>query len=301
MLEELNNQISDKFVDAVEAIADASGKCVLSGIGKSAIIAQKICATFNSIGITSVFLHGADALHGDMGVVSDGDIVICFSKSGETEELIDFGKYVSQRKIKIIALSSNSSSSLAKIAHIHLFIPAIKEADSYDIIPTSSTTAQLAMGDALAMALMQVKGTSLSSLSRVHPHGTIGRKLLLSVKSLLQKNSNPFVGIDDLLMDVIMSMTTHRLGATVVLNDKKIEGIITDGDLRRMLQSVDNPKGVTAVRIMTHNPICIDSDMKAYAALKLMEDRSITQLIVMENGQYSGLIHIHDIVKAGIR
>lgn len=300
-LEELKNQISEKFVQAVELINNSSGKCVFTGMGKSAIIAQKVTATFNSIGITSVFLHGADALHGDMGVVSDGDVILIFSKSGETSELAEFANCVAEKKVSVICFTSNPLSKLAKLANVHLNLPVHEETDSFDIIPTSSTIAQLALGDALAMALMEAKGTSLETLSRLHPQGSIGKKLLLSVKSIMQDDANPFISENVPLKDVIISITTHRLGATVVLENNDVVGIITDGDLRRILQSEENLASVKAKNIMSGDPICIDSAMRAYTALKLMEDRGITQLIVMEKGFYSGLIHIHDIIKAGIR
>jgi arabinose-5-phosphate isomerase len=301
-LENLKNQISGKFVEAVRILNNTSGKRVFTGIGKSAIIATKVCATFNSIGLTSVFLHGTDALHGDMGIVHDRDVILVFTKSGETAELKEFIQCIAVKDVTIISLTSNPNSSIAIASDIHLEIPVQGETDPFDIIPTSSTIAQLAMGDALAMALMETSGTSLEVLGKLHPQGSIGKKLLLIVAALMQENANPSILENASLKDTIITMTSYRMGATAVINNQsKIIGIITDGDLRRMLESKENLKDIKARDIMTLDPLCITSDMKAYTALKMMEDKAVSQLVVMQENEYLGLIHIHDIIKAGIK
>ena len=276
------------------------GNLVFSGIGKSAIIAQKIAATMNSTGTNAVFMHAADAIHGDLGIVREGDIVVILSKSGETPEIKVLVPLVKLRGNKIVAMVGNRNSYLAAQADYVLDVTVDEEAIPGSLAPTSSTTAQLVMGDVLALILMRCRGFSTADFAKFHPGGALGKQLYLRVKDLYVRNERPEVGPDDNLTRVIIEMTHKRLGATVVMDDGKLLGIITDGDLRRMLLKYPDIEHVKASHIMTSNPKTIDDEALVVDALHKMRENSITQLPVIHDGKYLGIIHLHDILKEGI-
>ena len=296
----LKRQIDDDFQKTVELILESKGNLVLSGIGKSAIIAQKIVATMNSTGTTAVFMHAADAIHGDLGIVRENDIVVILSKSGETPEIKVLVPLIKLRGNKIVAMVGNRQSYLASQADFILDVSVSEEAIPDSLAPTSSTTAQLVMGDALALILMRCRGFSTSDFAKFHPGGALGKQLYLRVKDLYLKNDRPEVSPDDNLTRVIIEMTSKRLGATVVSENGELQGIITDGDLRRMLMKYPDIEHVKASQIMTSNPKTIDEDALVVDALHKMRHNSITQLPVVHEGKYLGIIHLHDILKEGI-
>ena len=292
--------LDDDFQKTVDLILGSKGNLVFSGIGKSAIIAQKIAATMNSTGTTAVFMHAADAIHGDLGIVREGDIVVILSKSGETPEIKMLVPLIKLRGNKIVAIVGNRNSYLASQADFVLDVTVPEEAIPGSLAPTSSTTAQLVMGDALALILMRSRGFSTDDFAKFHPGGALGKQLYLRVKDLYTRNERPEVGPDDNLTQVIIEMTGKRLGATVVTENEQIKGIITDGDLRRMLMKYPNIEQVKAAQIMTSNPKTIDEDALVVDALHKMRENSITQLPVVHEGKYLGIIHLHDILKEGI-
>ena len=296
----LKSQIADDFPKIVEMMLENKGNLVFSGIGKSAIIAQKIAATMNSTGTNAVFMHAADAIHGDLGIVREGDIVVILSKSGETPEIKVLVPLVKLRGNKIVAMVGNRNSYLAAQADYVLDVSVDEEAIPGSLAPTSSTTAQLVMGDVLALILMRCRGFSTADFAKFHPGGALGKQLYLRVKDLYVRNERPEVGPDDNLTRVIIEMTHKRLGATVVMDDGKLLGIITDGDLRRMLLKYPDIEHVKASQIMTSNPKTIDEDALVVDALHKMRENSITQLPVIHDGKYLGIIHLHDILKEGI-
>jgi arabinose-5-phosphate isomerase len=297
----LKDSIDDDFVKAILLISNCKGRLVISGIGKSAIIAQKIVASLNSTGTPALFLHAADAIHGDIGMVQHDDIVMILSKSGDSPEIKVLVPLIRNFKNPLIAICGNLDSYLAKCADVVLNTTVSKEASPHNLAPTTSTTAQMVMGDAIAVCLMELKGFSQDDFAKFHPGGTLGKKLYLHVGDLSVNNEKPYVNEESLLKEVIIEITKKRLGVTVVLNDdEKILGIITDGDLRRMLEKDLYHKGVRAKEIMTRNPKTIDKNELAVNALDLMRKNNITQLIVTENNGYSGIIHLHDLVREGI-
>ncbi len=292
--------IDDNFKKTIEMILENKGNLIFSGIGKSAIIAQKIVATMNSTGTTSVFMHAADAIHGDLGIVREGDIVVILSKSGETPEIKVLVPLIKLRGNKIVAIVGNKRSFLASQADFVLDVTVPDEAIPNSLAPTSSTTAQLVMGDALALTLMYCRGFSADDFAKFHPGGALGKQLYLKVKDLYTKNEKPEVAADDNLTQVIIEMTRKRLGAAVVTEGEQILGIITDGDLRRMLMRHPDIEHVKAGEIMTPNPKTIEEDALVADALHRMRHNSITQLPVTVDGRYVGVIHLHDILKEGI-
>ena len=296
----LKAKLDDDFAEAVALILENKGNLVFSGIGKSALIAQKIVATMNSTGTTSVFMHAADAIHGDLGIVREGDIVVILSKSGETPEIKMLVPLIKLRGNKIVAMVGNRKSYLASQADYVLDVTVDEEAIPGSLAPTSSTTAQLVMGDALALILMRCRGFSTDDFAKFHPGGALGKQLYLRVKDLYVNNERPEVGPDDNLTSVIIEMTHKRLGATVVCDNDRILGIITDGDLRRMLMKYPNIEQVKASQIMTSDPKTIDTEALVVDALHKMRENSITQLPVVHEGKYLGIIHLHDILKEGI-
>ena len=296
----LKRQIDDDFRKTVELILENKGNLIFSGIGKSAIIAQKIVATMNSTGTTSVFMHAGDAIHGDLGIVREGDIVVILSKSGETPEIKVLVPLIKLRGNKIVAMVGNRNSYLATQADLVLDVSVSNEAIPNNLAPTSSTTAQLVMGDALALILMRCRGFSMDDFAKFHPGGALGKQLYLRVKDLYVRNERPEVGPDDNLTRVIIEMTSKRLGATVVSDGVTVLGIITDGDLRRMLMNTPDIEHVKASQIMTSHPKTIDEDALVVDALHKMRHNSITQLPVIHEGKYLGIIHLHDILKEGI-
>jgi len=292
--------VDEHFVDAVELIYHSKGRVIISGIGKSAIIAQKIAATFNSTGTPSIFMHAADAIHGDLGIVRDDDVVLLMSKSGETPEIKILVPLLKGRKNKLIAMVGNTSSYLAKQADIFLDATVEKEACPNNLAPTSSTTAQLVVGDALAISLLELRGFTAADFAKFHPGGALGKKMFLRVEDLSINNEVPKVDIDELMDAVIIEMTSKRLGATAVLNNSNLVGIITDGDLRRMIQKYSDYRSLTAKDAMTANPKKIKHNALVVDALNIMRENNITQLPVTKQGKYVGVIHLHDILKEGI-
>jgi len=299
-IQNLINSIDDDFVQAVKLISESKGRLIVAGVGKSANISSKLVATFNSTGQPSVFLHAADAIHGDLGNVQKNDIVICLSKSGNTEEIKLLTSNLKILGNKIISICGNPSSFLVKHSDININASVIEEACPHDLAPTSSTTAQLVLGDALAICLLEYRGFSKEDFARFHPGGILGKKLSMKVDNIIN-NKIPLVFENDELKDIIIEISENRLGATVVCNDKKdIVGMITDGDLRRCFENNKEFSNLEAKEIMTQSPKKIDSQSLVYDAFKIMKSHNITQLIVVENDSYKGIIHLHDIIKEGI-
>lgn len=292
--------LDSDFVKVVQLVLESRGTLVFSGIGKSALIAQKITATMNSTGTSSVFMHAADAIHGDLGMIREGDIVFVLSKSGETPEIKVLIPLIKLRGNKIVAIVGNRQSFLAQQADYVLDVTVSNEGIPDNLAPTSSTTAQLVMGDALALTLMRCQGFSMDDFAKFHPGGALGKQLYLRVKDLYTKNEKPEVGPDDNLAQVIIEMTKKRLGAAVVTEKGKMLGIITDGDLRRMLMKHPDIEKIKASEIMTPNPKTIDENALVADALHKMRQNSITQLPVVSGEAYLGVIHLHDILKEGI-
>lgn len=293
--------VNSDFIKAVNAINSCPGRLVISGIGKSAIIAQKIVASLNSTGTPSLFMHAADAIHGDVGMVQKGDIVMIISKSGDSPEIKILIPIIKNFRNTLIAMCGNMESYLVKCADIVLNTTVTEEASPDNLAPTSSTTAQMVMGDSIAVCLMDLKGFSSEDFAKFHPGGTLGKKLYLHVGDLSVNNEKPKVDSESFLKDIIIEITKKRLGVTVVLDKAgKIAGIITDGDLRRMLEKDRYHTGITAKEIMSSNPKTIDSKELAVNALDIMRKHNITQLIVTLNNEYAGIIHLHDLVREGI-
>ena len=299
-IQNLINSIDENFVKAVKLISESKGRLIVAGVGKSANISSKLVATFNSTGQPSVFLHAADAIHGDLGNVQKNDVVICLSKSGNTEEIKLLTSNLRILGNKIISICGNQSSFLVKHSDININSSVIEEACPHDLAPTSSTTAQLVLGDALAICLLEYRGFSKEDFARFHPGGILGKKLSMKVEDIIN-NKIPLVFENDELKDIVIEISENRLGATVVCNDKKdIVGMITDGDLRRCFENNNEFSNLKAKEIMTQSPKKIDSQSLVYDAFKIMKSHNITQLIVVENDSYKGIVHLHDIIKEGI-
>lgn len=293
--------INDDFEKAVRVIADCRGRIVISGMGKSAVIAQKIVATLNSTGTPAVFLHAGDAIHGDLGIVQQEDIVIILSKSGESQEIKVLVPLIKNFGNTLIAIVGNIESFLAKQSDIILNSTVKQEACPNNLAPTSSTTAQLVIGDALAICLMELKGFKSDDFAKFHPGGTLGKKLYLRVSDLYIHNEKPAVFGTQSLKEAIVEMTRKRLGVTAVIDkSNNLMGIITDGDLRRMLEKTVAIDSVKVNDIMTSNPQTIEPDMLAVEALDILRKKEISQLIVAEKGKYLGIIHLHDLIKEGL-
>lgn len=292
--------VNHEFAEAVRYIYQSNARVIITGIGKSANIATKIVATLNSTGTPSIFMHAADAIHGDLGTIQENDSVICISKSGNTPEIKVLVPLIKAIGNKLIAITSNKDSFLGQEADYVLNAYVEKEACPNNLAPTSSTTAQLVMGDALAMSLLDLRGFSSSDFAKFHPGGSLGKQLYLRVSNLTQQNKKPQVTPDTNIKDVIMEISKNMLGVTAVIDGSAIVGIITDGDLRRMMSANDSFKGLTAKDIMSKNPKTIDNSAMAVAAMELMETNGITQILAQENGVYSGVVHIHDLTKEGI-
>lgn len=292
--------LDDDFAKAAEIIYNSKNRLVVTGIGKSAIIAQKIVATLNSTGTPSLFLHAAEAIHGDLGMVQPGDVVICISKSGNSPEIKVLVPLLKRFGNILIAMTANKSSFLGKEGDYVLNAYVESEACPNNLAPTNSTTAQLVLGDALAVCLMEMRDFKSEDFAKYHPGGALGKKLLLRVGDMLDDTHKPQVSPDCSIKKAIVEISEKRLGVTAVIEDNKIIGIITDGDIRRMLNDRDNIAGVTAADIMTRNPKTIKSTDMAADALNTMENHSITQLVVADNGEYKGILHLHDILKEGI-
>ena len=292
--------IDDQFVEIVKLIHFSEGRVILTGIGKSAIVAQKIVATMNSTGTPAIFMHAADAIHGDLGIIQKNDVVICLSKSGNTSEIKLLVPLIRSGGNKLIAMVGDISSFLAIQSDFILNTTVSKEACPYNLAPTSSTTAQMALGDALAVCLLSCKGFTESDFARYHPGGSLGKRLYLRVGDLYLSNPRPEVSTDSKISDVIVEISSKRLGATAVTENGKVTGIVTDGDLRRMLSKVTVFENLLAADIMTKNPRTVGPDVMAAEALQMMKTGQITQLIVTENEKYMGFIHLHDLLKEGI-
>ncbi|MBT8256144.1 MAG: KpsF/GutQ family sugar-phosphate isomerase [Bacteroidia bacterium] len=296
----LANLVDEEFAEAVNYIYHSNGRVIVTGIGKSANIATKIVATLNSTGTPAIFMHAADAIHGDLGIIQENDTVICISKSGNTPEIKVLVPLIKATGNKLMGMTSNRDSFLGQQSDyvLHAFIE--KEACPNNLAPTTSTTAQLVMGDALAMSLLQLNGFSSRDFAKFHPGGSLGKKLYLRVSDLTSLNQRPQVTQDTGIKQVIVEISEKMLGVTAVVENEIIVGIITDGDLRRMLSKVDNIAGLTAKDIMTKNPKKIDNDAMAVEAMEMMDKYGITQILSEKDGKYSGIVHIHNLSKEGI-
>jgi arabinose-5-phosphate isomerase len=297
----LKNYIDDDFVKCVNLIINSKGRVIITGIGKSAIIANKIVATFNSTGTPAIFMHAADAIHGDLGIIQKDDIIICLSKSGNTPEIKVLAPYLKSIGNTLIAMVGNTKSYLAMQADYIINCSVEHEACPNNLAPTSSTTAQLVMGDALAVALLNRRGFTAKDFARYHPGGALGKQLYLKVSDLIIHNEKPQIDINANFKKILFEISSKRLGMTVVIDKNKIEGIITDGDLRRTLEKDIDINKVIAKDIMTVNPKTVVSSTLAVDALGLMKKYSITSLIVTnKDNEYIGVVHIHDIIREGI-
>jgi len=296
----LSDYVDGEFAGAVTYIFNSSGRVIVTGIGKSANIATKIVATLNSTGTPAIFMHAADAIHGDLGTIQEDDTVICISKSGNTPEIKVLVPLIKALGNKLVAITGNLESFLGKQADYVLNAHVQKEACPNNLAPTSSTTAQLVIGDALAMCLLDLHGFSSQDFARYHPGGSLGKQLYMRVSDLTSLNEKPVVTPDTDLKTVIVEITEKMLGVTAVVENDAIVGIITDGDLRRMLTRSENFLDLTAKDIMTKDPKTIDNNAMAVEAIKMMDNHGITQILAQENGKYSGVVHIHNLIKEGI-
>jgi len=292
--------VDANFADAVELIYTSKGRVVITGIGKSAIIASKIVATLNSTGTPAIFMHAADAIHGDLGLILEDDVVICISKSGNTPEIKVLVPLIKSAKNKMIAITGNQNSFLSTHADFVLNAFVEKEACPNNLAPTTSTTAQLVIGDALAVCLLEKRGFSSKDFAKYHPGGALGKRLYLRVNTISDSNQKPKVAPNASIKEVIVEISEKLLGVTAVVENDTILGVITDGDLRRMLSKTDDFSSLKAADIMSKNPKRIARDALAIDAKELMEDFGITQLLVENSGKYDGVIHLHDLVKEGI-
>ncbi|HZX75483.1 MAG TPA: KpsF/GutQ family sugar-phosphate isomerase [Cyclobacteriaceae bacterium] len=300
-IENLTNFIGNDFEACVRVILESKGRVVITGVGKSAIVANKIVATLNSTGTPALFMHAADAIHGDLGMIQQDDLVICISKSGNTPEIKVLVPLLKRRGSKLIALVSKIDSYLAQQADYVLNATIGEEACPHNLAPTTSTTAHMALGDALAVSLLKMRDFSSSDFAEYHPGGALGKQLYLKVSDVILLQEKPMVMEDASIKDVIIEISSKRLGATAVIDkDQNLLGIITDGDLRRMLQKENDITKLKAKDIMTRNPKIIAADEYAVKALQLMQQSSITQLVVTNDKKIAGFVHLHDLLKEGI-
>ena len=299
-MQKMHDFIDDNFVQSVILMHEAKGRVVITGIGKSAIIAQKIVATMNSTGTPALFMHAADAIHGDLGMIQPDDVVMLISKSGESPEIKALLPFIKNFGNKVVAICGNKDSYLAINADHFINTTIDVEACPNNLAPTTSTTAQMLMGDALAVSLLQLKGFTDRDFAKFHPGGNLGKRLYLKVKDLSSKNAKPQVDSNASLREIIIEISSKYLGATAVIENGALLGIITDGDLRRMLETNDHPTLLTAKDICSKNPKSIEAEELAVQALELMREKDITQLVVTENGNYAGMIHLHDLVREGL-
>ncbi|WP_222984645.1 KpsF/GutQ family sugar-phosphate isomerase [Flagellimonas meishanensis] len=296
----LIGQLDEQFAQTVQHIFDSKGRVVVSGVGKSAIIASKIVATLNSTGTPAIFMHAADAIHGDLGTIQEDDIVICLSKSGNTPEIKALLPLIKIGKNKLVGVTGNMDSILAKQADFVLNSYVEKEACPNNLAPTTSTTAQMALGDALAICLLELRGFSSSDFAKYHPGGALGKKLYLRVADIVINNQKPQVDINTSVKQVIVEISEKMLGVTAVMDQGKVVGIVTDGDIRRMLSKHDNISNLVAKDIMTSNPKSVEVDTLAVKALNLLQQQGISQLLAFDNGSYAGVVHIHNLINEGI-
>lgn len=299
-IQNLSSLLDETFAEAVEFILHSEGRVIVSGIGKSAIIASKIVATLNSTGTPAIFMHAADAIHGDMGIIQKNDTVILISKSGNTPEIKMLAPLIKQGGNKLIGMTGNPDSFLGKQANFILNTYVEKEACPNNLAPTTSTTAQLVLGDALAICLVELRGFSSKDFAKYHPGGTLGKKLYLRVSDIAQANLKPQVDVNADVKQVIIEISEKMLGATAVMENSRIKGIVTDGDIRRMLNKYDNISGLKARDIMTSNPRTIGTEVLAVKALKEMQDNGISQLLAVDGESYVGVVHLHNLVNEGI-
>lgn len=299
-IEAFMNRIDIDFVNSVNAVFNCNGRVVLTGVGKSANIANKIVATLNSTGTPAIFMHAADAVHGDLGLVQKDDIVIVISKSGNTPEIKSLVPLINNFGNSIIAMVGDRTSYLATHSNYIIDCSIEKEACPYNLAPTTSTTVQLVAGDTLAMCLLKMRGFTSSDFARFHPGGALGKRLLLKVEDIVLAQTKPEVVPTTSIKDVIVTISSNRLGATAVVDNASLVGIVTDGDIRRMLQQHDNIATLKAEDIMSRKPKTIDADALAVEGLKTMKDFSISQLIVMKNNAFYGILHMHDLMREGI-
>ena len=296
----LASLIDDQFSEAIKCILESKGRVIVTGIGKSAIIASKIVATLNSTGTPAIFMHAADAIHGDLGIIQKNDVVICISKSGNTPEIKMLLPLIKLGNNKLIGMTGSPDSYLAKNADFMLNTYVEKEACPNNLAPTTSTTAQLVMGDALAICLLELRGFSSKDFAKYHPGGTLGKKLYLRVSDIAETNLKPQVDLETNVKDVIVEISEKMLGATAVMEGDEIRGIVTDGDIRRMLNKYENINGLTAKDIMTNDPKTVEANVLAVKALKEMQSKGISQLLVVKGKQYLGVVHLHNLIKEGI-
>ncbi len=297
----LADYIDQNFEKTVKTIYQSKGRVIVTGIGKSANISQKIVATLNSTGTPAIFMHAADAIHGDLGIIQEDDVIICISKSGNTPEIKVLVPLIKSRGNTLIGMVSNADSFLGKQSDYVLKSTVDKEACPNNLAPTNSTTAQLVIGDALAVCLLEYRGFSSEDFAKFHPGGALGKKLYMRVNDLYKNNEVPKVTENENVKNVIIEISSKRLGATVVLDKSdKVLGIVTDGDIRRMLQKYDSFENLTAKDIMSKNPKTVNKDELAINAFHLMENNNITQLIVTQKDRYIGMVHLHDILREGI-
>lgn len=296
----LTQYLTEDFAKTVQLIFESKGRLIVTGIGKSAIIAQKIVATLNSTGTPSIFLHAAEAIHGDLGMIQNGDLVLCISKSGNSPEIKVLAPIIKNFGTTLIGMTANSSSFLATSSDLVLLAHVDDESCPLGLAPTNSTTAQLVLGDAIAVCLMKLRNFQAEDFAKYHPGGALGKKLLLRVKDMLDTTHAPQVAPNASIKKVIMEISEKRLGVTAVVENEIVIGIITDGDIRRMLSDRDSFSDLTAQDIMTKNPKSIASTVLVADALDVLEDNKITQLMVIDNGSYKGVLHVHDILKEGI-
>ena len=299
-IQNLSSLLDETFAEAVKYILHSKGRLIVSGIGKSAIIASKIVATLNSTGTPSIFMHAADAIHGDMGIIQQNDVVILISKSGNTPEIKMLAPLIKQGGNKLIGMTGSPDSFLGKHADFILNTYVEKEACPNNLAPTTSTTAQLVLGDALAICLVELRGFSSNDFAKYHPGGTLGKKLYLRVSDIATGNMKPQVALNADVRQVIIEISEKMLGATAVIEDNKIMGIVTDGDIRRMLNKYDNISGLKARDIMTSNPKTIGVEVLAVKALKEMQDKGISQLLAVDGDSYAGVVHLHNLINEGI-
>lgn len=297
---QLGKYLTSDFEKSVELILNSKGRVIVTGIGKSANIAAKIVSTFNSTGTPAIFMHAADAIHGDLGMIRPEDVIICLSKSGDTPEIKVLVPLLKIMGNKLIALVGNVDSFLARNADLVINSTVDREACPNNLAPTASTTAQLVMGDALAVVLLECRGFTREDFARYHPGGALGKRLYLRVSDIYRNNEKPEVQVNDDMRSVILEISSKRLGATAVLDGEKLAGIITDGDIRRMLHREGPVHLLKAADIMTRDPQTINADILVADALDVMRKNNITQILVLDNDRYVGVIHLHDILKEGI-
>ncbi len=296
----LADYIDDAFVSVVQLVLSSKGRVIMSGIGKSAIIGQKIVATLNSTGTPAVFMHAADAIHGDLGIIQKDDIVFVISKSGNTPEIKALVPLVKQFGNPLIAIVGNTQSVLALSANYILNVTVSKEACPHNLAPTTSTTAQLLMGDALAVSLLKCRNFSSQDFSKYHPGGTLGKQLYLTIGELAAQNEKPAVDENAPIKEVIFEISKKRMGATAVVNQQQVIGMITDGDIRRMIEQTTQLADISAKDIMSLTPVTVDKNELAVSVVAVLREKKISQIIVLDQGEYYGMVHIHDFNKEGL-